>query len=128
MEVSSRNTWLEDIGNKKALCARLGVADYFLFDPEEDVVKPALQGFRLTQGEYRRIASARDGSLPSKALGLSFWLDADQRLRARITKDGTPLLRAAEVREQAARDRERADALEARLRELESWLDHDGRR
>lgn len=53
MEVSSRKTWLEDIGNKKALCARLGVADYFLFDPEED------GRWRATVSRRRGIASRR---------------------------------------------------------------------
>ena len=34
VEISSRGTWLEDFGNKRALSERLGVAEYFVIDPE----------------------------------------------------------------------------------------------
>lgn len=41
LELSSRGTWVEDAGNKKALCARFGVQEYFLFDPEAAVTAAA---------------------------------------------------------------------------------------
>lgn len=69
LEVSSRGTWLEDHGNKKALCASLGILEYFLFDPEGEYLDPVLQGFRLVDGQYERIASS-DGLIESHALGL----------------------------------------------------------
>jgi Uma2 family endonuclease len=126
MELSSRKTWLEDIGNKKALCARLGVDEYFLYDPEADVVKPPLQGFRLVEGDYRRIEPRPDGSVESKALGLVLRLDDQLRLRAVDARTGERLLRPEEARErareaererdQARRERDQAQREIARLR------------
>jgi Uma2 family endonuclease len=70
LEVSSRGTWLADHGIKKALCERLGITDYFLFDPEAEYLDPVLQGFSLVSGSYQRVIPSADGSLESKALGL----------------------------------------------------------
>ena len=92
MELSSRKTWLEDIGNKKALCQHLGIAEYFLYDPEGDVVKPPLQGFRLEAGRYEPIAPDTDGHLASAALGIIFRLDEALRLHARDASTGELLL------------------------------------
>ena len=140
MELSSRKTWLEDIGNKKALCQHLGIAEYFLYDPEGDVVKPPLQGFRLEAGRYEPIAPDTDGHLASAALGIIFRLDEALRLHARDASTGELLLRPEEVRARAEDEstaRRRAeeqlereadarrqaeaerDALAARLRDLE---------
>ncbi|MGH9801060.1 MAG: Uma2 family endonuclease, partial [Blastocatellia bacterium] len=46
IEVSSRKTKNEDLTWKKQLYAWLGVAEYFIFDPEYKL-KPALRAFRL---------------------------------------------------------------------------------
>jgi Uma2 family endonuclease len=131
VEMSSRNTWLEDIGNKKALCAMLGVEEYFLYDPEADVVKPPLQGFRLAAGlagtglagrEYQRIDAATDGAVASRTLGLTFWIDAELKLHARDTRTGEPLLRPEEARADRENATEERDTLAARVRELERQL------
>jgi len=124
MELSSRGTWLEDVGNKKALCARLGVAEYFLYDPEADVVKPPLQGYRLhgsgQQAEYRRIEPRDDGALESEQLGFRLWLDDALQLHCMDLRTGVPLLRSHEAR-QAQRDAEsRAHDAETRARDAES--------
>jgi Uma2 family endonuclease len=96
-EMSSCKTWLEDIGNKKALCAFLGVREYFLYDPEGDVVKPPLQGFRLAGAEYHRIPARRDGAVESKELEVIFWLDDELRLHATDVETGKAVLRPHEV-------------------------------
>jgi len=49
-EISSDETWREDLHAKRDLYARLGVAEYFLFDPLGDCLDPRLQGFRLEDG------------------------------------------------------------------------------
>jgi len=142
MEVSSRSTWLEDVGNKKALCARLGVSEYFLYDPEADVVKPPLQGYLLDNGEYRRIAPQPDGRLRSDALGVDLWLDRELQIHAAEARTGRALLRPDEARaeltrakaerESAKAERESAkaerDELVARVRELEAKLRERGER
>lgn len=50
-EVSSRSTADKDLVDKPKLYARLGIQEYFLFDPEADYLNPALQGFRLHDGQ-----------------------------------------------------------------------------
>ncbi|HZQ05225.1 MAG TPA: Uma2 family endonuclease [Anaerolineae bacterium] len=69
-ELTSRSTWIEDLGNKRVLYERLGVHEYFIFDPLEEELDPPLQGFRLKNGEYQRIAPEASGKLHSEELGL----------------------------------------------------------
>lgn len=70
IEVTSKSTKAEDLKKKPILYReRLGVKEYFLFDPTEDYLDPSLQGFRLVRNEYRPIKMT-DGRLPSKVLGL----------------------------------------------------------
>jgi Uma2 family endonuclease len=69
-EVSSRKTWVEDQGNKRALCERLGVAEYYLWDPRYEYLTPPLQGFRLAGGTYRAVRPDAAGCVESAALGL----------------------------------------------------------
>jgi len=120
MEVSSRSTWLEDVGNKKALCARLGVSEYYLYDPEADVVKPPLQGFLLEDGEYRRIALQPDGRLRSDALGVDLWLDRDLRIHAAEARTRRPLLRPEEARAEVTRTRAECERAEAERKRAEA--------
>lgn len=47
IELTSEDTWQEDLHAKRELYARLGVREYFLYDLEEKWLQPALQGFRL---------------------------------------------------------------------------------
>ena len=57
LEVTSDTTQKKDLGDKKAIYQRLGVDEYFLFDPLGDYLKPRLQGYRLgTGGRYRAVA------------------------------------------------------------------------
>ena len=105
MEMSSRKTIQEDVGKKKALCARLGVREYFLYDPEAEVLEPPLQGFYLVENavmpEYRRIEPNEDGSVASKVLGLLLRLEDDLTLRCIHARTGKPLRRPREVRDAA---------------------------
>ena len=47
IEVSSRKTWRQDMFTKFQLYQRLGVKEYFIFDPEYDYLVEPLVGFRL---------------------------------------------------------------------------------
>ena len=49
-EVTSRSTAENDLVDKPKLYAKLGVQEYFLFDPEADYLDPPLRGFRLQAG------------------------------------------------------------------------------
>ena len=69
IEVTSKSSRQEDV-DKKALYARLGVEEYFLFDPLREYLHPNLQGFRLHKGVYRAIAPDAEGALASGTTGL----------------------------------------------------------
>jgi Uma2 family endonuclease len=104
VEVTSRGTWLEDAGNKRALCAGLGVAEYFLYDPEHEYLNPPLQGFRLVGADYRAMATRPDGALRSERLGLDLSLDpASGLIQLTDTETGRLLLRTHEVAAELAR-------------------------
>ena len=70
-ELTSRSTRREDLRTKYDLYARLGVTEYFLFDPLGEYLRPPCRGYRLEQGQYRPLVPAEDGSLWSAALGLA---------------------------------------------------------
>ena len=74
LEVASRGTWREDVGPKRRLYERLGVAEYWMYDPSGRHLVPALQGYRLVGGEYEVQEAVRsvDGGmgLYSEVLGL----------------------------------------------------------
>ncbi len=70
-ELTSRSTRGEDLHSKYDLYARLGVTEYFLFDPLGEYLRPPLRGHRLEQGRYRPLAVGADGSLWSAVLGLA---------------------------------------------------------
>ncbi len=100
IELTSRSTRLEDLGNKRALYAELGVAEYFIYDPHQEYLKPPLQGYRLERDAYAPIAVDAQGRLPSVALGLDLQIvEGDLRLFDPRTNNFllTPLEAQAEV-------------------------------
>jgi Uma2 family endonuclease len=123
IESTSRKTRRKDSQDKPRLYAQLRVAEYFLFDVDQEYLKPPLQGFRLAGGAYERIeADARDG-LVSQELGLRlviaegvlqfYRLDTEERLLTRGERAQNEAKRA----DQEAGRREAAEAELARLRE-----------
>ena len=70
-ELTSRSTRREDLRSKYDLYERLGVTEYFLFDPLGEYLRPPCRGYRLHQGRYRPLSPAADGSLWSAVLGLA---------------------------------------------------------
>mgnify|MGYP005844764735 CR=1 FL=1 len=97
-EISSASTRQDDLGHKRQLYTRLGVAEYFLYDPLGEYLQPPLQGLRLHEGIYAPIPTEADGSLVSQVLGMRVMIEAD-RLRLVEATSGTRLLRPAEVAE-----------------------------
>ena len=130
LEVASPNTWEEDVERKPGIYAGLGVREYFLFDPTGEHYTPRLQGYRLVEGGYERLAAVesidRTLTLTSEVLGLELRAKGEE-MRFHDPVKGEPLLSYAEThaawREEAAARKQEAAArraAEARVAELEA--------
>ena len=120
LEVTSASTRRDDERRKRDVYAALGVSEYFLYDPRAEYLAPALQGFRLREGEYRALPAVtvlpgRGVAVASAVLGLEL---RDEReapmLRLRDPETGRDLL----TYEEAERGRE--EEAEARQQEAEA--------
>lgn len=118
IEVTSKKTRKADKEQKPLLYARLGIPEYFLFDPHGEWLKPQLQGFRLVNGAYQPIV---EQPLRSAVLDLELRVD-DNALRFYNPRTGERLptsdeealaRRAAEVRADAEAARADAEAVRA---------------
>lgn len=142
VEVTSKTTRKEDTDKKRILYRDvLKVKEYYLFDPTGDYLDPILQGFRLENGDYVRVAAV-EGRVPSEELGLHleadglslrFWDPSTRRWvpnaaeRLETERQGREAekqradeekRRADEERQRADAEKERADRLAAELAEL----------
>ncbi|HEX3127719.1 MAG TPA: Uma2 family endonuclease [Thermoanaerobaculia bacterium] len=116
IEVTSNSTRREDMTTKKNLYQRLGVAEYVLFDPTGDYLHPRLQGYRLEQGHYLRLAQEPDGSLLSRITNLRL---QPEKLNLRLidSRTGEKLLWTAE-KDAAIEAAERKAEQEAAARQV----------
>ena len=133
LEVASPSTAANDLGHKRDLYARLGIAEYWQLDPEDGrhYGRPIV-GERLVDGEYREYPAREgaDGSITvwSELLNLDFrWSDGDFAILDPDT--GLPIDRRATAERRAEEERgarlaesARADAAEARAAYLEAEL------
>ncbi len=118
-ELTSKSTKKEDLKKKFELYRdRLFVREYFLFDPEEEYLRPSLQGFRLQTGSYLPI-DAIDGRLPSELLRLHL---VRQGLDLRLY-DPTTRLVLLTPQEQLARTRLILEGSETARRQVETELE-----
>lgn len=118
IEISSRSTRREDVQSKPDLYARLGIREYFLFDPLEEYLRPPLQGFRLARAGYEPLRPDADGALVSLELGLRLTRDG-QHLRLWDLSTGAEVL---DDRRRAEAERARAETAEAELARLRELL------
>ena len=137
LEVTSRSTRYEDQGKKRRLYQRLGVREYWQYDPTGDYLEPPLQGLELRAGRYRPLPRRElaDGTvvLASEALGLELRLtDRGLRFHDPVTGHDLPDLaetdaawrRAEQARQEAETRLAQADR---RIAELEALLRRSGR-
>ena len=127
LEITSRHTRAKDDGPKRALYEKLGVKEYWQYDPTGDYLEPPLRGMRLEAGEYRLLASSwtPEGTQVtfSAVLGLEVQVSGGAlRFRDPLTGEQVRTLsesnderqRAEEARHQAEEARHQAE--EARYR------------
>ncbi len=126
IETTSRKTRRKDTKEKPELYARLGIKEYFLFDPHLEYLDPPLQGYRLAGDDYERIEPDAHGQLESRELGLRLRI-GEGHLEFVRRDTGERLLtaneRAERDAERAEREAERAEREgEARQRETQARL------
>ncbi len=125
LEITSKTTQEQDEEEKPLKYLRLGVQEYFQYDPTGEYLQPQLKGLRLIDGQYRSIAPADPSdsslSLYSSTLQLELRLiDGDLRFYDPVT--GEKLLSPAETgqalqqAEQALQKTEQALQQEAQAR------------
>ena len=95
-EVSSRGTWKEDFQKKFILYQKLGVKEYYIFDPEYDYLVEPLVAYHLKEEEFKEIKLKR-GRVFSPALGLEI-VDTGETLRLfnPVTKSFLPTMEELE--------------------------------
>ncbi len=71
IEVTSKNTRMEDLGDKMAKYRDvLGVREYIMFDPRAEWIPTRLRGYLLQDGVYQPMSAGPSGRLSSPELGL----------------------------------------------------------
>ena len=112
LEVTSKKTHSQDEEEKPDIYAKMGVREYFQYDPTGDYLKPQLKGRRKGRSGYKIIIPHRlgDGTLVlrSVVLALEMRLLPDGQLRFFDPETGEYLRTHSEEREQADREREQA--------------------
>lgn len=122
LEVTSRKTWKKDENEKPKTYAKMGVTEYFQYDPTGDYLKPKIKGRRLVGNRYEPIPLDRleDGtlSLTSQVLGLQMQLLPDGRLRFLNPQTGEYLRDFDEAEERGDRQEAEIERLRQMLKEL----------
>ena len=80
LEITSKTTQTQDEEDKPLKYARLGVREYFQYDPTGDYLNPQLKGYTLVAGKYQAKTLEADFKIVSEVLGLELHL-LDQKLR-----------------------------------------------
>lgn len=114
--MTSKTIRQEDQTSKKSRYARLGVEEYFLFDPRSEYLRPRFQGLLLAGGEYQPLRLAPDGGLTSRTIGITF-RPQGKSLRMADTKTGQILLTYEEWKAKAAEERAEAESAARRAAE-----------
>ena len=120
LEITSHATWREDQVRKRTLYQRLGVGEYWQYDPTQDYLEPPLQGLELVRGEYEPLPGRKmaDGTLAarSEVLGLELRL-AGRRLRFHDPQTGEDLPDLTETDEQRRAEAAARQAAETRVQQ-----------
>jgi Uma2 family endonuclease len=139
LELTSKETAEEDQGPKRELYERLGVREYFLFDPLHEYLERPLIGYRLIGEEYEPLPPAEDDGLLSAELGMRLVPEGSHlslfsfRTGKRVLapSDAYRMLEETQkqkrqVEQQLEQERRRAEELAAELARLRALLPPDG--
>ena len=126
LEIGSPSTASNDTGDKRDLYARLGIGEYWRFDPSGgDHYGEPLAGETLVDGEYRLLDMREDADGGtwgySPTLGLEFhWTERSLRLYDPVGRRW--LQTSAELEAARVAAETRAESAETRMAELEAEL------
>jgi len=126
IEVASPSTRRLDATNKQGTYERMGVTEYWRFDPDGRQIPQGLEGWRLEGSKYRPLAVRRQAggarTYWSEVLGLD--LRAEGRLlRFRDPRTGQDLMTHAEAHDARENAERRADTAERRADNAERKVD-----
>ena len=128
MEVASAGTWREDEGRKAALYERLGIREYWQYDPTGEYLGLHLKGRHLVGGRYepQPAVESLDGAvtLYSETLGLEFRVKGEE-MRFRDPVTGRALLSRREEFAARRAAEERLEREAAARREAESQTERE---
>jgi Uma2 family endonuclease len=117
-EVTSAKSRREDAVGKPQAYAQVGIAEYFIFDPLDEYLRPRLQGFRLGPHGYEPLLPDGDGRLLSHELGLLLAPEG-ALLRLIDARTGAMLPSLAELERQAAQTADANRAMRQAQRDAE---------
>ncbi len=132
LEVASDSASRSDATGKRATYERMGVREYWRFDPLGVLIREGLVGWRLAGGRYEQVRAGRAGTWHrSEELGLElraegrllrFWAPLQGRVLATHSETLRSLQTAEREKEaaerRASKAEEKARALEEQLRAL----------
>ena len=119
-EVTSPSTEDVDLGHKVHLYARLGVQEYYIFDPSGEL-QPPFRAYGAVEGQLEPLDLLPSGGVASALLGLEI-RPIDAVLRAIDPATGRPLIVPDEARAAWRAELEAREAVEARLADAEARL------
>lgn len=136
LEVISPSSKIRNAVEKRALYARLGIREYFLFQPDPQKRGPRLVGYRLWGQSYEEMPAEPDGAVHSTALGVSLRVEgANLRLRSLASgrdyawiEENPRNLEAAEAMVAAAEARAEAEAEAAQTAQARADAEAEARR
>lgn len=117
-EISSRGTWRKDLQEKYHLYQKLGVKEYYIYDPEYDYLPEPLMGFHLINDKFEK-AEIEDGRIYSPALNLLI-VDTHKTLRLLDFESGDYLPTSQELSNKTAELAKETEELATKTEELES--------
>jgi Uma2 family endonuclease len=122
IEITSDSTRWEDMDFKRKLYQRLGVKEYYLYDPTGDYLKDRFLGYRLVGNRYMPVRLPKgEDRIRSDVLGLDLVLESG-RLRLYDPQGQRFLLTPSEATEAYRRAEEENARLRAQLEQMQKQL------
>ncbi|MEY2979084.1 MAG: Uma2 family endonuclease [Prochlorotrichaceae cyanobacterium] len=118
-EITSPSTQKEDKETKKDLYEKIGVLEYWLFDPKAEWIPEQLRGYRLQDGHYQPITDGYSQVLALRLQAEGFLLGlyrSDTGEKLPQPSEVVDALKLAEMN--LERERQRAERLAEQLRQL----------